>query len=786
LANFRGGKLVLSESGSWSGTPEGARLSGGKAIDSQKPSGVAARLFDPGAAGALLSYMGLSLVFFGRGVVLHPASIYIGKGPDPQQYIWFLAWWAHAITHHLNPLRTSSVWVPWGANLAWTTDFPLAACLLYPITRAWGPIVSANVLHLVSPALAGWSAFVLCRYIVPRFLPAWLGGYVFAFSPYMLGGMIGSVFLMLVFPLPLAVRATLRRLAGETSPGGFVTIMTSLLVVQFLLSPEIFASGALFGTIAIGLATRSAPEKEARLLYSTARLTAVAFAASGVILAPYLFYMFVFKMPRGPVFPSWQMCIDLLNFFVPTSLNEIGRPAAFGWIVRHFLNLLAESGGYICPPLIAITVLFGRARWREQRGRFLVLMLACTCVLAMGPMLEVMGHRLFPLPAAAMALVPLLDKAVPARFMVYAFLILAVIVTMWLGEEDLQTGGGITRWAICLAILPFMVCNLSASAWTTAAEIPVFFSDGLYRRYLAPGETVLVTPFGLYGEGMLWQAETEMYFRMAGGYVGAAPPMPEEERDWPIIAGFYRIAGVPDAGEQFKAYVASHRVSAVIVGPRSQYIVTESEGRTTNETWVLRKTVDRDRTALHALLASLGEQPINLGGITLYRITPGILSSYRKITPVEMERRAARARFEALLSGAQHYLAEGGDPRLLDPRQVQQLGLLPTNWFGGPLFAVGDPSFHTRVGLGPTPNGIVVGVEGTYNTLEPIIREYGTHAKRIYFPYPATFSSSATRQGVAMMAMVFDRSELAHITAMAAHPELAGMLPHVVNRAAGN
>src|ERR1700682_4838667 len=126
----------------------------------------AARLFDHYAAGAFLSYLALSVLFFGRGVLTHPASVYLGRGPDAQQYIWFIAWWAHAVSHRLNPFLTSAVWAPSGANLAWTTDFPLASCLLYPITLGWGPIASCNVLRLIAPPLAGWSAFVLSRYIV--------------------------------------------------------------------------------------------------------------------------------------------------------------------------------------------------------------------------------------------------------------------------------------------------------------------------------------------------------------------------------------------------------------------------------------------------------------------------------------------------------------------------------------------------------------------------------------------------------------------------------------------
>ena len=68
-----------------------------------------------------------------------------------------------------------------------------------------------------------------------------------------------------------------------------------------------------------------------------------------------------------------------------------------------------------------------------------------------------------------------------------------------------------------------------------------------------------------------------------------------------------------------------------------------------------------------------------------------------------MEQRAEGTRFEALLLGAERYLAAGGDPVSLSPRLAQELGLLPQGWFGGTLLSTGDsnPIFHSDIVLGP-------------------------------------------------------------------------------------
>jgi hypothetical protein len=69
----------------------------------------APRLFDRQAAGAFLACLTLSALAFGRAVLVHPASVYVGRGPDAQLYIWFMTWWAHAISHGVNPFLTRAV-----------------------------------------------------------------------------------------------------------------------------------------------------------------------------------------------------------------------------------------------------------------------------------------------------------------------------------------------------------------------------------------------------------------------------------------------------------------------------------------------------------------------------------------------------------------------------------------------------------------------------------------------------------------------------------------------------
>ena len=86
--------------------------------------------------------------------------------------MWFFAWWPHALLHGLNPFVTHVMFVPDGFNLTWATGMPGPSLLLAPITLAFGPAVTWNVIQLASPALSAWTAFLLCRHVTRRTAPS--------------------------------------------------------------------------------------------------------------------------------------------------------------------------------------------------------------------------------------------------------------------------------------------------------------------------------------------------------------------------------------------------------------------------------------------------------------------------------------------------------------------------------------------------------------------------------------------------------------------------------------
>ena len=108
--------------------------------------------------------------------------------------------------------------------------------------------------------MVGVRALPLRRAALLAVLGRWLAVRVFAIHPGRNPQRLPDV----GFSVPLAIWTTLRALAGEVGRRRYVVIMAPLLVVQFLMSLEVFATIALFAAIATALAYRLAQKKITR------------------------------------------------------------------------------------------------------------------------------------------------------------------------------------------------------------------------------------------------------------------------------------------------------------------------------------------------------------------------------------------------------------------------------------------------------------------------------------------------------------------------------------------
>jgi hypothetical protein len=655
---------------------------------------------------AMLIYLGFAAILFGRAAAPHFTTIYLGRGIDQAFFIWCLVWWPYAIAHHLNPFVTQLIFAPAGFNLTWSTSIPLISLFAFPLTATLGPIPTFNLLCVAFPALTAWTAFLLCHSLTQRFGPSLVGGYIFGFSSYMLAQMFGGhLNLLAAFLIPLLVYLVLARLKERIERRAFTLGLLALATAQFLITNEVLATMTIFGGLALAAAWAIGGHELRRRIAGLATPIFFAYLGMAILVSPYLYYLFA-GFRTIPIYsPSWHST-DLLNFVVPTPTVALGAAIGlFGRVAAGFTSNLAEQGGYIGLPLFALALWFTFESRRTVEAKLLAAMLIITAAAAMGPRLHIAGHSYFKLPWSLLHRAPLIDQALPLRFTVYVFLILAVLAALWLADPR---RGARARAIAVILVFVSLFPNPSARIWAEPGAVappPEFFTNGTYRRYLAPGEIVATLPYAR-GEAdacMMWQALGGMYFRLAGGYPALSPL---SFLRWPIVRSANQLATIPDPADQWKAFAANHGVTAVLRG---------------------NIPMPPGYPSIDPIVAALGAPVWTGGGVTLYRVAPATLAPYRALDWPQMEALADAQRFDALLIAAQGYLASGADPIGLSPVTAAKLKLLPAAWLTTPS-QVSDYRLYMRA---ESHGLITVGLMGTRKGLRPLVDRYRVYARQI-------------------------------------------------------
>jgi len=706
-------------------------------------------------------YLALSLFFFARGLVGHFSDRYIGNGPDAGAHFWFIDWFAYALTHHVNVFLPRIVWAPTGVNLAGSTFVPLASFVAFPITHFWGPVVAYNLWTIACPVLAAWTAFVLCHRVSNACWPSLVGGYVFGFSPFLLGHLLGQLVIAMVFFLPLIVVVTLARLDESIRGRSFVIALSLLMIGQFLCCPEIVATLTLFGGVALVLVYWLFAAYRIRLIRLLPQV-AIVYLIVIAVVSRYLYYFFIDTIPRLPGDISGVLCANTSNLLIPSPVNIFGSLRTAQALCGGF-NIY-EAGAYLGPVAIIVVYAYARSRWHEARTRLLIALFLITIIASLGPFVFVAGGRRVPMPWWLISRMPLFDKAMPSRVSVYGFLALAVIVTLWLEDRSRQPKTAIIGAA---AIILFFFPNPSAAFWTRTIAVPPFFANGMYRKYIAPGNTVLILPYGVEGESDIWQAMSGMYFQMAGGYVSLTPAVPPEYGYYSAVEQFYNLAMIPDSNEAVKTFLAEKNVCAVIVadeGNRQWRTVTNGRLRS----YILAPFSEEEKDVVHSMFATLGVEPIRVGGVALYLIPLDMLAAYRNIDPRRLDAQITTDKLNALITATEKLVERQTPLADVNPLEAARQGLLPLTWVTGP---------NTDQQIKTLQNGLLmaaigndkwmIGVLGPQDTLEGLEPAFAANAQRVEIEPPAPISKSVADASQSLLLLVYDRNGLARAAKLA-------------------
>jgi len=464
----------------------------------------------PWHMGALALYAAAALIFIDHG--LNPQRVILGAGEDPSAFMWFLAWWPYALGHHLNPFYTHFVWQPGGVNIAWTSSTPVLGLLVWPVTALGGALLAYNLLTLAAPVLAAIGAYALCLYVTRQPPAAMLGGYLFGFSTYELAQSIGHLNLAFTLFVPLLLLVVLARLDGALERHTACGAAAVLLTCQFGVSVEVFATSLFFGALAWLLALVCFPARRPAL----GRLVLDGLYAAPLLLifiSPSLWAMF--ELPHQfSVSPAWpsEFSTDLLNLLVPTVTTKLGGALAAP-LTRHFTGFPAEQDGYFGFLLLGLLAAFCR-----RHSAFFGVLLGIIILLSLGPVLHVAGIATgLPLPWALGEKLPLLGAALPARFVLYAWLLAAIMIALWVAEPPagpVRSRRMLLSRLACLLLLPSIYAGQPDPALH-------FFAPGRVTAVLGPHPRLLILPFGVAGDSTFWQMQSNFSFAQTGGYLGS-------------------------------------------------------------------------------------------------------------------------------------------------------------------------------------------------------------------------------------------------------------------------
>jgi len=552
------------------------------------------------ALGAFLTYLIGSVILWGLPLLGHFDTRYAAMERDigdPDYFRWALAWTPWALSHGQSPLFTDRVFAPHGADLTWSALVPGPAILAWPVTRAFGTLASYNLLMLLSPALAAWGAYLLCRRITHSFWPSLVGGYLFGFSTYMTGQMQRNLNLVLIFPVPIVVYLVIRRAEGSLGPRTFVALTAISLLGLFSISTELLATTLFFGAIAFALAMVVAGADRSRV-GGTALLTTAAFLIVGtIVFVPYVLPAIRNASPE-PIQPPDVASADLLGFIVPRDQTLVGGER-FAAVSDRFTAVVAEDGSYLGLAGVMVLVGFGITERRRKMTRALLAFVGTVAVLSLGPVLHVDGRATFAMPGALLAHLPLIRNAVPERVNAYTALAVAAIAAIWLARAHGRWAW--IRWALVGSTAVMMLPSVRTPPWHFSDRTPAFFSEGTYVTVLRPDENVAIIS-GSRGESLEWQAESRFSFRMPAGYLGNVAFFGGKDPLEALHGGLFvenpwghgGPHGFPSSRE-FSGWIMRHDVTAVVVG-------------------------DLARSLLEPLVRSVGLEPVYLGqGVSVWR-----------------------------------------------------------------------------------------------------------------------------------------------------------------------
>jgi len=319
---------------------------------------------------------------------------------DAGSYVWGFWWMARQVTGLGDPWFTRWIAAPAGAQLGLHALMPLPGALMIPVTVAFGPSASYNLLSVAAPGLLCYAMYRVARLWLPSQAGAVAAGAFFGLSSmltwrswYHLNLAAGALF------LPLALEAAVRL---TRAPGWRRAAVLGLVVGGAMLTDQemsvlvvVLACAALLPW----LLRRPAAAQPGR----AARLRSAALAGGVAVAAGSPQIVAVIQQTRsgGATSPPAQLAASYAAYAaqLPGMFEFSPRVTAFGLSGLRAFTYGGRTGdgiptyGLVLSVLVVLGLL---AAWRRRSAWLLALLWLGCAALALGPVLRVGSHVFVP------------------------------------------------------------------------------------------------------------------------------------------------------------------------------------------------------------------------------------------------------------------------------------------------------------------------------------------------------------------------------------------------------
>jgi len=442
------------------------------------------------SARALLSVLGAYVVL--TMVFTHPVVLNVLSHPagstDVYEYMWEL-WWAKRsiVDLHISPANVTALYHPYGAHHPLLLLDAYLMLTSLPLVLLFSPAAAINLHLLSSYALTGFTTYLLCWHLTRRHWPAFLGGIIFAFSPFRSDREAhGIITLALTYWLPLYALFLLRlfekprwRNAAFCGIAMGSSILSSFLHLVHFVVP--------FTLVFLGYQHFA----DRRRLYSVGFVRGLAVAAglAGLMIVPAYIPLLQARLAGELEYFSRFGVLShssaLLAFVVPPYFHLLVRQV-------EPLRILVQKllpGRYSVVYLGLVSLSLAILGMLKGRVRLWIVLMVVSVVLALGPLLHVTGDLVevtladrtgfVVLPGALLTALPFYEWARdPSRFgelvvfslsVLASFGVLALCRLQWVRVARV----GVLSTLLALILLDYW---LFLPFPTQALSVPAFYN----------------------------------------------------------------------------------------------------------------------------------------------------------------------------------------------------------------------------------------------------------------------------------------------------------------------